>query len=256
MTTAPGGPAIGASGQKIVLIPAASPAVAPVPAVVDRHRVRGIDAGQPCGAQEGLGMRLAFAHVVAADRLHAGIDQADRAQIGVDDQPVGIGHHRLLHAKRAQFVEDLDRAGARLQRCGHRQIVIVFAHDPVVERQVEAELVAQHLVDRPGGDAEHPLMQVGRRRDADAAQRRHQGCLVQRLAVDQRAVHVPENRFRRHARLLLPIPLKGLHREINRRTRLSGDVGGSDCRSSPVADAASNCPADRQLRAGAFPARL
>ena len=96
-------------------MPAASPAMAPVQLSSIATASAGIDAGQPGGAQEGLGMRLAVAHVVAADRLHAGIAQADRAQIGVDDQPVGIGHHRLRDALCAQFVEDLDRARARLQ---------------------------------------------------------------------------------------------------------------------------------------------
>ena len=50
-------------------------------------------------------------------------------------------------------------------------------------------------------------MQVGRRRNADALQRGGQRVVVQRLAVDQRPVHVPVDCLRRHYAFLLQTSL-------------------------------------------------
>ena len=130
-----------------------------------------------------------------------GLDDADGAQIGVDDQPVGIGHHRLHHALAPA---DRERFPARRARPS------ATAHAPDSDRicaliqssngSVQAELVAHHLVDRlappapstrscrSGGGAMPTLFSAADQR-----------LVVQRLAVDQRPVHVPVDRLRHHS---------------------------------------------------------
>jgi hypothetical protein len=74
----------------------------------------------------------------------------------------------------------------------------VFQCDPPVEGQVQPHFLAKHLIDVLRRLAQHAFVEVVGRLQAEPGESDHKRFVVQRLAVDQRSIHVPEDGLWQH----------------------------------------------------------